>query len=108
MLIFPAARPKNRGDAQGSLSIRFQQFQENPSKGFGEIGVPVTICGTRVYPGDWLVGDGDGVVHIPKDRLVGVANRAQGVLELENRLRREIKESKTLSEVMELLRWEKK
>jgi len=77
-------------------------------KGLGEIGGPITLCGVKVLPGDWLVGDGDGVVHIPKDKLVGFANRAQGVLEMENRIRKEIQDGSTLSEVVELLRWEKK
>jgi len=77
-------------------------------KGFGEIGGPIALCGVKVLPGDWLVGDGDGVVHIPKDKLVGFANRAQGVLEMENRIRKEIQDGSTLSEVVELLKWEKK
>jgi 3-hexulose-6-phosphate synthase/6-phospho-3-hexuloisomerase len=45
---------------------------------------------------------------IPKAKAVEIANRAMGVLELENRLRTEIRAASTLSEVMELLRWEKK
>ncbi|MHC4777450.1 MAG: orotidine 5'-phosphate decarboxylase / HUMPS family protein [Planctomycetota bacterium] len=77
-------------------------------KGFGEIGVPVKLAGRRVEPGDWVVGDDNGVMVVPKAKAVEVANRAMGVLELENRLREEIRAASTLSEVMELLRWEKK
>jgi 3-hexulose-6-phosphate synthase/6-phospho-3-hexuloisomerase len=77
-------------------------------KGFGEIGVPVKLAGKRVEPGDWIVGDDNGVMVVPKARAVEVANRAMGVLELENRIRGEIRAASTLSEVMELLRWEKK
>ncbi|TET33209.1 MAG: bifunctional hexulose-6-phosphate synthase/ribonuclease regulator [Planctomycetota bacterium] len=78
-------------------------------KGFGEIGVPVELCGVKIFPGDWLVGDDDGVVVIPKAKLVEFANRAQDVLEKENRVRSEIiNHHKTLSQVQELLRWEKK
>ena len=77
-------------------------------KGFGEIGVPVIVAGVRVYSGDWIVGDDDGVVCIPKDKVAEIANRAMGVLEQENRLREEINRGSTLAKVIELLRWEKK
>ncbi len=78
-------------------------------KGLGEIGVPITIGGIRVSPGDWVVGDDDGVVVIPKARAVEMTNRAMEWLERENRIRQEIEEGKTtLAQVMELLRWEKK
>jgi len=77
-------------------------------KGFGEIGVPIRMGKVRVFTGDWIVGDEDGVVVIPKDKAVEIANRAMDVLERENRIREEIKEGGTLSSVMELLRWEKR
>ena len=77
-------------------------------KGFGEIGVSVTVGGARVNPGDWIAGDDDGLVCIPKDRIVEVANRAMDILEQENRLRQEIDKGSTLGKVTELLRWEKK
>ncbi len=77
-------------------------------KGFGEIGVPITIRGTEVASGDWIVGDDTGLVRVPKARLAEMANRAMDVLERENRIREEIREGSTLSAVAELLRWEKK
>ncbi|MHB1325109.1 MAG: 3-hexulose-6-phosphate synthase [Thermoleophilia bacterium] len=76
-------------------------------KGFGEIDVPVTISRVRINPGDWLVGDDDGVVVIPKARAAEVANRAMDVLERENRLRKEIQDGSTLSQVAYLQKWEK-
>ena len=76
-------------------------------KGFGEIGVPVKIGGVRIFPGDWIVGDDDGLVVIPKEKAVEYANRAMDVLERENRLRREIQEKSTLSQVGYLKKWEK-
>ena len=77
-------------------------------KGFGEINVPVRIGGQVVSPGDWMFGDDDGLIHIPKEKIVEVANRGMDVLEQENRIREEIRVGGTLSKVMELLRWEKK
>lgn len=77
-------------------------------KGFGEMGVPVKVGGIRVFPGDWVFGDDDGVVVIPQKRAVEITNRAMDVLERENRIRKEIKQSGTLGKVTELLKWEKK
>ncbi len=76
-------------------------------KGFGEINVPIRVEGYNIFPGDWVVGDSDGVVVIPKEKVVEVANRAMDVLERENRIRKEIKDGGTLSSVTELLKWEK-
>lgn len=76
-------------------------------KGFGEINVPVSISRTKIFPGDWVVGDNDGVVVIPKSRAAEVANRAMDVLERENRLRKEIQDGSTLSQVAYLQKWEK-
>lgn len=76
-------------------------------KGFGELDVPVSVSRTRIYPGDWVVGDDDGVVVIPGANAAEIANRAMDVLERENRLRREIQDGSTLSEVAYLQKWEK-
>jgi 3-hexulose-6-phosphate synthase/6-phospho-3-hexuloisomerase len=77
-------------------------------KGFGEIGVSVTVGNRKVETGDWILGDDDGVVVLPKSMATEYANRSMDVLERENRIREEIKEGSTLSKVTELLRWEKK
>lgn len=76
-------------------------------KGFGEVDVPVTVSRVKINPGDWLVGDDDGLVVIPKAKAVEVANRAMDVLERENRLRKEIQDGSTLSQVAYLQKWEK-
>ena len=39
----------------------------------GSIGVPVEVAGVTVEPGDWVVGDVDGVVVVPGGRLADVA-----------------------------------
>jgi 3-hexulose-6-phosphate synthase/6-phospho-3-hexuloisomerase len=101
-------------DSPEILAMKFPAFSRlvmpnaGEPKGFGEIGVPVTVGNMRVEPGDWLLGDDDGVVVLPKAIAVEYANRSMDVLEKENRIREEIKEGSTLSQVTELLRWEKK
>ncbi|MFH1540328.1 MAG: 3-hexulose-6-phosphate synthase [Elusimicrobiota bacterium] len=82
--------------------------QAGEPKGFGEINIPIIISGVKIQPGDWIVGDDDGVMIIPKDIAVEFTNRAMDVLERENRLRKEIKDGFSLSKVAELLKWEKK
>lgn len=76
-------------------------------KGFGEIGTPIRCGGQAVRPGDWIVADDSGVVVVAAERAVETANRALDVLEMENRVRKEIKAGSTLSQVIELYRWEK-
>ena len=82
--------------------------QAGEPKGFGEINIPIKAGGVIIEPGDFILGDDDGVTAIPAQKAVEFANRAMDVLEKENRIRKEIKEGGTLSQVMELLKWEKK
>lgn len=77
-------------------------------KGFGEIGGAITIAGQTIHPGDWLLGDDDGVMVLPKAKAVEYANRALDVLEAENRLRQEILAGSTLAKVVNLAKWEKR
>ncbi len=76
-------------------------------KGHGEIDCEITCGGQVVISGDWIVGDESGVVVIPKEQAVEIANRALDVHERENRLREEIKRGSSLSEVLKLSKWEK-
>ncbi len=76
-------------------------------KGWGEIGPEIACGGVKVRSGDWVVGDENGIVVVPAEEAVEMANRALDVLERENRLRAEIRRGKTLSEVAYLKKWEK-
>ena len=76
-------------------------------KGYGGIGHEIVCGGVPVKTGDWIIGDESGVVVVPQEHAVEVANRALDVLERENRVREEIKKGGTLSSVMKLEKWEK-
>lgn len=77
--------------------------------GHGSINEPIVIAGQRIEPGDWIVADDDGVMVLPKAKAVELANRAANVLEAENRIRAEIRDTHTtLAKVVNLSRWEKK
>ncbi len=109
VVIYGAAR--DTGDIRALGFPLFSTFispTAGEAKGFGEIGVPIRVAGVRVAPGDWIVGDDDGVCVIPKEKSVEFTNRAMDVLEKENRLRKEIDDGSTLSQVGYLQRWEKR
>jgi len=75
-------------------------------KGLGEIGSEIDCGGQKVHAGDWIVGDESGLIVVPQEQAVEMANRAIDVLERENRIREEIKRGGTLSSVLELEKWE--
>jgi 3-hexulose-6-phosphate synthase / 6-phospho-3-hexuloisomerase len=77
-------------------------------KGFGEINAEIQCAGQSVCPGDWIVGDESGVVVIPSVRAYEIARRALEVRKNEERIREEIRRGSTLSQVSELIKWEKK
>lgn len=77
-------------------------------KGFGEIGTEISINGTAIRPGDWLFGDDDGVMVLPREQAVEYANRAVDVMESQQRLSAEILGGKSVAEVANLKKWEKR
>ena len=79
------------------------------ANGLGEINCPIEISGQRIFPGDWIVADDDGVMVLPQAKAVEMANRGMDVLEAENRIRAEIRDGhSTLAKVANLQRWDKK
>lgn len=76
-------------------------------KGNGEIGGEVEVGGVKVHQGDYVVADCDGVIVLPSSKKDELLRRGAMVRENEDRVRAEIQEGSTLSEVLELERWEK-
>ncbi len=76
------------------------------AKGYGGIGMEIIIGGQMVRTGDWIIGDESGLIVVPKEVAVEVANRSIDVNERENRTREEIRRGSTLSKVNELAKWE--
>lgn len=76
-------------------------------KGFGEINTKIMCGGLEVRPGDWIVGDDNGVMVIPKERAYEIARRSLEVKKHEERIREEINRGKTLAEIVDLYKWEK-
>jgi 4-hydroxy-4-methyl-2-oxoglutarate aldolase len=52
----------------------------------GRVGVDITMGGILVRPGDWVVGDRNGVVVIPSDRVHTVIDAAEARFQKETRI----------------------
>ncbi|MHA1695083.1 MAG: 3-hexulose-6-phosphate synthase [Candidatus Helarchaeota archaeon] len=86
---------------------RFIKSNAGDPKGFGEVNIEIDCGGQKIRPGDWIIGDDNGVIVIPKEKAQEMANRAIMIHENENRIREEIKRGSTLSKVLKLKKWEK-
>lgn len=64
------------------------------SDGVGAINEDIVVGDIAVHPGDWLVGDGDGVVVIPRDRLASVVVDGQSRAEKEVELIQQLRDGK--------------
>ena len=101
-------------DVEGIRRMKFPVFAKyvvpnaGEPKGFGELNAEIKCGGEEVKPGDWIIGDDNGVVVVPKERAYEIARRAKEVWKNEERIREEIKGGKTLSQVLDLYKWEKK
>lgn len=53
---------------------------------YTEYNVNLNVAGAQIHPGDYLLGDGDGVLVIPADRLLDIKKQAELVIEVETEL----------------------
>lgn len=67
--------------------------------------VTVQIAGVRIAPGDWLVGDGDGVICIPASRLQEVIKVAGEIAAAEEKIREAVLRGDRLDETRKKLRY---
>ncbi|HWD05124.1 MAG TPA: RraA family protein [Amycolatopsis sp.] len=61
------------------------------------IQTPVTLAGTPVRPGDFVLGDGDGVVVIPAERAEEIAGVARRIHDMEANISEAIKAGETVA-----------
>lgn len=67
--------------------------------------VAVQVAGVRVAPGDWLVGDGDGIICIPASRLDDVMKVADEIAAAEETIREAVLRGERLDETRMKLRY---
>lgn len=66
----------------------------------GEFQVPVQCGGAIVHPGDWVVGDEDGVVVVPQERLESVIEAAKRLAVVEKKIEDEVAKGKDLATLL--------
>lgn len=64
-----------------------------------DFGVAVDCCGVRVRPGDYVVGDYDGVVVVPQEEAGGVLAYAEEKLRTEDKVREQLRAGRKVTEV---------
>jgi 3-hexulose-6-phosphate synthase/6-phospho-3-hexuloisomerase len=64
--------------------------------------IPVACGGVTVYPGDYIVGDRDGVVSIPAGQVQAVLRRAQEMEETERKMMPLIQKWKSLQKALDI------
>jgi regulator of RNase E activity RraA len=56
-----------------------------------DVNVPIRLGDALVQPGDYMVGDANGVVVVPKDLTVEVLLEVEEVVEIEDKIRAELR-----------------
>jgi 4-hydroxy-4-methyl-2-oxoglutarate aldolase len=71
----------------------------------GSLNEPITIGGVTIEAGDFIVGDRDGVVVIPQNRVVEAIEKAKAREEKEEKTRAELNKGRTS---LQIYGWDKK
>jgi regulator of RNase E activity RraA len=85
------------------FQVFFRYLSPNTSVGRTEVkavNVPINFGGVTINHEDIIVGDDDGIVVIPKDRVSEVLERAKKIDDLERREAEDIKKGKPFSQVI--------
>jgi 4-hydroxy-4-methyl-2-oxoglutarate aldolase len=84
-----------------SATVCIRGTRKDP-KGVGSIGAPIGLGDTLISRSDVILGDADGVVVIPADRVATVATEARARDEKEQSIFRQLNAGKTTLELYEL------
>jgi RraA family protein len=68
----------------------------------GRLQIPVSCGGQVVQPGDWLVGDDDGVVVIPQARLEEAVEKAGRIVEAEKKIAKAIRKGEDVAALLKI------
>lgn len=90
-------------DAPRSIELGYPIFARSSYMRTGKdrvavdaVQVSISIGGVRVNPGDFLLGDRDGVIAVPKERIEQVADVATGIEQAEDRIREAVERGERL------------
>ena len=90
-------------DAEAIAALRFPAFCRRPSAPTNlihhhavDIDVPIACGEVAVYPGDWIVGDSEGVVVVPKHLVAEIAAEAVAMTEFEDYVDAEVGKGRSI------------
>lgn len=92
-------------DAPRSIELKYPIFARGSYMRTGKdrvavdaLQVSISIGGVRINPGDFLLGDWDGVIAVPKERIEQVAEVASTIEQAEDRIRASVERGERLDE----------
>ena len=95
-------------DVQGLKDLGFPVFARfvtprvGTNRRMGFTNVDVNCGGVVVHPGDWIMGDDDGVVVIPADKLEETVAKAEGVEIHEQEIARRIIAGEQVADILNM------
>lgn len=99
-------------DIQASLTVGYPIFALANTMRTGKdrvtadaYNVTVQVSGVRIEAGDWLVGDSDGVIAIPRDRLQDVLEIAEEISRIEEKIIASVRAGSRLDEARKALKY---
>lgn len=104
-IIDGGARDRQEIEAMG-FPMFCKSFVPSAGKRLVTIGynIPIICGGILIYPGDFVLGDDDGVVVIPQNRLEEVLSLAEKIEHNERKIAEYLKEGHKLTEAVEKFR----
>lgn len=84
----PIALTSLQQTTSGGQAIHLGPYKSGP----GELNVPVSVGGMIIRPGDFIVGDDDGVVAFPPERAASLLTEARALEREESELLQQIAE----------------
>ena len=81
--IFAASSASVFASARESPRMTLRPLVWSAPPGGGDVNVPLSVGDVEVHPGDWLVGDVDGIVALSPDEVEAVATRGEEIASAE-------------------------
>ncbi len=85
-----------------SIAARSVSAQGTIKSRYTDLDGPIALGGVLIEPGDWVIGDADGVVVVPRDRLEAVLAAAVARTAREDGIRTRLEAGATTAEVLGL------
>ena len=95
-------------DTEGIIELNYPVFSKTtmPNAGYalnnGSVNERLTIDGNIIVNGDYLAGDCEGVVVIPKERLEEVLEEVNNIKQFETKLMKEMSEDKHMDNILSI------